>query len=285
MSVAKKPTDESKQRSDSSSERVFGLLDLFTVDKPVWTVDTLLEQKDLARATIYRYVKALVGAGFLAPVGGGGYGLGPRFVEMDRQIRIADPLLRVAPMVMSKLRDQVAGSQLLCSYYGLRVLCVLQDRTDPRITSSFERGRPLSLFRGAPSRVILANLPTHQLQRIFLHDAPEIAASGLGENWIGFRDKLKAVRAIGYAATSEIDKTLLGVAAPIFFAPGAVSASLCLVRLRKEVNDKDIALLAKLAMEACETISAHLQNGKTHQSKEIGTKHNQARKSKRASID
>ena len=34
--------------------------------------------------------------------------------EMDRQIRIADPLLQVAAPVMHEIRDQVGGAQLLC---------------------------------------------------------------------------------------------------------------------------------------------------------------------------
>lgn len=153
MGTHRKPSEGTKQRPDSS----LGLLDLFTADSPIWTVDTLLENHGSARATIYRYVKALVGAGFLAPVGFG-YALGPRFVEIDRQIRIADPLLRVAPPVMAKLRDSVAGSQLLCSYYGLRVLCILQDRTDPRITSSFSRCRILIHFNSFPASSSVRNL-------------------------------------------------------------------------------------------------------------------------------
>jgi DNA-binding IclR family transcriptional regulator len=246
-------------RAESSISRVLGILDLFTPEAPVWTVDMLVERMGVARATIYRYVRALGDAGFLVPVSGAGYVLGPRFIEFDRSIRLADPLLHIVPPVMAELRDVVNGGQLLCAFYGLRVLTVLQDKTDPNITMSMERGRPFSLFRGSPSRVILANLPTYQLRNLALHHQAEIAAAGLGETWPAFRDGMRAVRKQGYVVASDIDKALVGISAPIFHAPGAVTASLCLVRTKENAPATDIAMLGQVAVDACRRISAALQ--------------------------
>jgi DNA-binding IclR family transcriptional regulator len=250
---------EPRTRGDSSITRVLGLLDLFTPDTPVWTVDHLVDRLGSARATVYRYVRALCDAGFLVPVAGAGYVLGPRFIEFDRSIRLADPLLRIVPPVMAELRDAVDGGQLLCAFYGLRVLTVLQDRTDPNITMSMERGRPFTLFKGSPSRVILAHLPTYQLRNLALHHGRDIADAGLGDNWADFRDNMRAIRRTGYLAASDIDKDLVGISAPIFHAPGAVTASLCLVRRKENVSDADTVMLGELAVDACRRISAELQ--------------------------
>jgi DNA-binding IclR family transcriptional regulator len=244
---------------DSSITRVLGILDLFTPQTPVWTVDLLVERLGVGRATVYRYIRALCDAGFLVPVSGAGYVLGPRFIEFDRSIRLADPLLRIVPPVMAELREAVNGAQLLCAFYGLRVLTVLQDKTDPDITMSMERGRPFPLFQGSPSRVILAHLPTYQLRNLALNHQAEIAAAGLGENWLAFRDAMRAIRRTGYLVASDIDKALVGISAPIFHAPGAVAASLCLVRRRENVSDADAAFLGGLAVSACQRISAELQ--------------------------
>lgn len=246
-------------QGDTSIARVFGILDLFTPEAPVWTVDMLMDRLLLARATVYRYVRALCDAGFLVPVAGAGYVLGPRFIEFDRNIRLADPLLQIVPPVMAELRDIVQGGQLLCTFYGLRVLTVLQDKTDPNITMSMERGRPFSLFRGSPSRVILAHLPTYQLRNLALSHRQQIADAGLGETWPEFRDHLRAIRRTGYLVASDIDRTLVGISAPIFHAPGAVTASLCLVRVKEHVTDADAAFLGKLAVDATQRISATLQ--------------------------
>ena len=246
-------------RSDTSITRVLGILDLFTPDTPVWTADMLMEQLGLARATVYRYVRALCDSGFLAAVSGAGYVLGPRFIEFDRSIRLADPLLQIVPPVMAELRDVVNGGQLLCAFYGLRVLSVLQDKTDPNITMSMERGRPFSLFTGSPSRVILAHLPTYQLRNLALNHQKEIAAAGLGEGWQEFRDNMRAIRRTGFVAASDIDKALIGISAPIFQAPGAVSASLCLVRTRENAPPDQVAFLGDLAVRAAQRISRELQ--------------------------
>lgn len=244
---------------DSAITRVLGILDLFTPEAPVWTVDALVERLQLGRATIYRYLRALCDAGFLVPVAGAGYVLGPRFIEFDRSIRMADPLQHIVPPFMAELRPVVNGAQLLCAFYGLRVLTVLQDNTDPAITMSMERGRPFPLFRGSPSRVILAHLPTYQLRNLVLNHQAEITAAGLGRNWAEFRDGMRAVRKNGYLAASDIDKALVGISAPIFHAPGSVAASLCLVRRRENVTPDDEIFLGRLAIEACRRISEELQ--------------------------
>ena len=244
---------------DTSIARTFSILDLFTPEAPVWTVDMLVGELEVARATVYRYVRALCDAGFLVPVSGAGYVLGPRFIEFDRNIRLADPLQRIVPPVMAELRDAVNGAQLLCTFYGLRVLTVLQDRTDADITMSMERGRPFSLFRGSPSRVILANLPAYQLRNLALSHQKEIAAAGLGETWTEFRDGLRVIRRTGYLAASDIDQALIGISAPIFHGPGAVTASLCLVRLKEKMTPDEIPILGGLAVDAARRISHELQ--------------------------
>lgn len=247
-------------RADSSIGRVLGILDLFTPETPVWTAEMIMERSGLARATVYRHIRALCDAGLLVAVAGAGFGLGPRCIEFDRSIRLADPLQQIVPPVMAELRDVVQGGQLLCAFYGLRVLTVLQDRTDPDITMSMERGRPFSLFRGSPARVILAHLPPYQLRNIALNHRDEIAAAGLGESWAEFRDGLRAIRRTGYLAGSDIDKALIGISAPIFQAPGAVTASLCLVRVRAKLAPGEVERLGTLAMKAAQRISTELQS-------------------------
>ena len=49
-------------------------------------------------------------------------------LELDWQIRIADPFRRVAPPVMASQRDKVTGTQLLCRYYGPRVRFRISER-------------------------------------------------------------------------------------------------------------------------------------------------------------
>ena len=252
-------TEDAATPSGSTTDRVLGIMDLFTEEEPIWTAEAMVERLQSTRSTVYRYLRALIGSGFLAQVGGGGYALGPRIIALDRQIRVADPLLRVAPPIMAAQRDAVAGTQLLCRYYGVRVLSIFEERSDPRIETSFDRGRPFSLFRGSASRVILANLPQAQLQRLFLNHANDIVAAGYGATWPAFRDTLKVIRRRGFAVLSDIDAEVIGVSAPIFAAPEVVTASLVLARLKREVTERDIDHLAAIAIDSTGRISALLQ--------------------------
>jgi DNA-binding IclR family transcriptional regulator len=240
--------------------RVLRLIDLFTEAKPIWTADEILEAHEMSRATAYRDLRALVDTGFLAPVSAGTYALGPRFIELDRQIRLGDPLLRIAPPIMAAQREKVGGTQLLCRYYGLRVLSIHEDRYDARIRTSFDRGRPFSVFTGSTSQAILANLSAEQQQRLFLQHAGEIGKAGLGENWPAFKDCMRSIRARGVAIASVIDKDLVGVAAPVFTTPDTVAAALTLVRIRKEVDDEAIERLTKLAISSARKVSERLQS-------------------------
>ena len=185
-------------------------MDLFTEETRSGPRSLIGERLKATRSTVYRYLKALVASGFLAQAGGG-YTLGPRIIELDRQIRVADPLLRVAPPIMAAQRDRVAGSQLLCRYYGVRVMSIHEDRTDARIRTSFDRGRPFSLFRGSAARAILPWLPQAQLQRLFLNHADAIAAAGYGQTWPAVRDTLRSIRKQGYAVASDVDPEVIGV--------------------------------------------------------------------------
>ena len=45
--------------------------------------------------------------------------------------------------------DELHANLMLCSYYGDKVMCVDRYWTDDSIESSYARGRPFPMFRGA----------------------------------------------------------------------------------------------------------------------------------------
>ncbi len=76
--------DESGHVLSSSLARMLGVIDLFSEDAPVWTVDDIAVKLGYTRATAYRYVGELCDAGLLMRVAQGAYSLGPRIIELDR---------------------------------------------------------------------------------------------------------------------------------------------------------------------------------------------------------
>lgn len=242
----------------SSLERMLGLLDAFSEAAPVWTVDALGETCGLSRSTAYRYVKDLCKAGLLAPVGGGGYSLGPRIIELDRQIRNADPLLTAARDTLSDLLPRVGeGILFICGLRGDAVLSVFLMENPNTLNISYSRGRPMPLFRGSASVIILAHLPEGRLRRLYREHAEAIAAAGLGGDWSSFRNALRAIRARPYlTGRAQLDPGVFAISSPVFDADGNILASLTLAMPENRADGGEVASLVALVGEGAARITA-----------------------------
>src|SRR5580692_9207329 len=135
-------------------DRMLAVLDLFSPERPVLTAEEVAGRLGCSVATAYRYLGRLGAAGLVAGFRAA-YALGPRVIELDHTIRQGDPLLHAAQPVMRELRDASGCDVLLASMFGERILAVHHERGgDPAIVS-FGRGRPMPLFRGAGSRMMV----------------------------------------------------------------------------------------------------------------------------------
>jgi DNA-binding IclR family transcriptional regulator len=200
-------------------DRTLSVLKLFTLDRPAWTVDEAATSLAVSVSSAYRYFAALTEAGLLTTVTSGYYVLGPAIIQFDRQLQLTDPMLQFGKAVMADIMGFApAGSTvLLCRIFRDTVLCVHQVVSAETVRRvSYERGRPMPLFRGATSKIILAYLPPRDLRRLYgLHHAA-IAAAKLGETWESFRTQMAGMRKIGTATSfAELDPDVIGIAAPI----------------------------------------------------------------------
>ncbi len=239
---------------------MLSVLDAFSEDAPLWTVDNIAVALGYKRATVYRYVGGLCDAGLLTRVAQGAYALGPRIIELDRQIQRCDPLLKVAEHVMQELlrpnRGQVV---LLCGLFRDRVLCVHQTGHDKALAVSYARGRPMPLFRGATSKVILACLPERRLTRLFVEHQAEIRKAGLGRTREEFLAALKFIRRQGYSTThAEIDRGVVGVAVPLFGGERTVIGSLSIVFSKGRFPVRRFAQVIAALTQGADTIRADL---------------------------
>jgi DNA-binding IclR family transcriptional regulator len=244
----------------TSLARMLGVIDLFSEDAPVWTVDDVAAKLDYTRATAYRYVGELCNAGLLTRVAQGAYSLGPRIIELDRQIRHRDPLLTVGERVMRGLLAPDRGQViLLCSLFRDEVLCTHQMSNGTDLALSYTRGRPMPLFRGATSKVILASLPERRLTRLFLENQAEIAKAGLGRTREEFLASLKTIRRQGYAVThAEVDPDVVGIGVPLLGGERSVIGSLSIVFPTGRYPQRQEAQLASELKHAAETVCAEL---------------------------
>ncbi|MGE0232028.1 MAG: IclR family transcriptional regulator [Flavobacteriaceae bacterium] len=246
-------------RRESSTQKLLRILDFFDAGHPAWTVEMLKKQLGTTRPTTYRYVKALCDAGLLAPSAGGTYVLGPRIIQLDRQMQVTSPLLKAAIPILAEDTSPVIGSTVISSFYGQHVLSVYVDKRDPDIVIRMERGEAFPLIDGAPSLIILAHLPPYQMRKFYLSNAPMIAQAQLGDSLEAFRRSMRAMRKAGYCIGYRLNPLVKGVAAPIFHDTRTVSASVCYVRRADITSEEDLRELTALAVRAGKRISEELK--------------------------
>lgn len=206
------------------------------------SVEEIAREVDVSTSSTYRDVQELCQAGFLAPVVGAGYVLGPAFVQFDRLVRQSDPLIRLAAPKMRALLDQTTqrAVAVLSRRYRDHVMCVHQELGHaPHPLTLYERGVAMPMFSGATSKVILAHQAERTLQRIYLDNEETIRRTLHCETWKAFRDQLEEIRQAGVAETrSEMAQGRVGIAAPIF-ASKQVIAGLSLVLHEPDYKSED----------------------------------------------
>ncbi len=235
-----------KRPDSTTADRIFSVLDLFTRDRPDWTVEQAANALKTPTSTMYRYFKSLVRSGLLGTFGGGRYILGPTIIRYDRQLRLTDPLVLAARSRLDILAREVAGKGVvfLCRLFDDEVMCVAQaSEGNPPFALSYERGRLMPLIAGAASRVILANLPPRRMQAIYTKHADVFLSLKIGATWPEARAHLADVRErVALATLGEVDRGNRGLSAPVLLE-GSVLGSLSIAGPRANF---DGALIERL---------------------------------------
>jgi len=235
----------------STADRLLNILGLFTIDRPEWSVEEAAGELGMTLSTTYRYFKSLVDAGLIAAHTTSRYTLGPAIIRYDRQMRLHDPLIVAATPVMRRLVRQLGPHVwvILCRLYRTEVLCVHQETLDPpdlatdfeRQPVSYGRGQPMPLHRGAPSKVILANMNFRLVRPIYYEDPAAMAQVGLGEDWAQVKRSLRALRNAGVVETSgELQGGMQGISLPIFDQQAVIGSLSIVMEAEREMPAREV---------------------------------------------
>ena len=243
----------------NTADRLLAVLDLFSEARPEWTAEEMMQVTSLTRPTLYRYLKSLREAGLVTSVSAGAFTLGPRVTELDYLMRRADPLIAAGQGALHSLSKLHPCSAFLVRWYGRKILCVSSAVSAPNPKSSYPRGRPMPLARGAISRAILAYLPKSEQEDIGGANLAEFACVGTGETVKEIRATLRKTRREGVAvAYGEVTPGVVGIAAPIFDGGAGAAAALCFTADGKDMDPKKIYQLSAQVRDLARAISADL---------------------------
>ena len=242
-------------------DRYMNVLHLFTTEKSQWTVPEVSAALAVPTSTTYRTMRELMRVNLLSMGGDGLYRLGPAFIEFDRRTRLTDPLTsKAAPLLVDIVHHAaVPCVALLARLYGETVMCVADARSPgSAVHSSYERGRPMPLTRGATSKVILAQLSTRRLNRVLMPGASGLKADGDTDR---FRQELARIRKAGFAiAHGEVDPDSVGIAVPIAVPEQELAGSVSLVLLHSDWSEAIEQRLVLLLVSSGALLRAQLSS-------------------------
>jgi DNA-binding IclR family transcriptional regulator len=231
--------------SAKTPDRVLGVLNLFAGEADEWTVEAAASTLGIPVSTAYRYFKTLAQFGLLSAFAPGRYVLGPAIIQLDRHMRLSDPLIVTAQPIMADLAAALGPGHVVfvARLYRSMVMCVHQEWA--------ERGRPMPLDRGASSKAILAFLPPRVLRQL-LGDRPESSTEEL-------RRELRRVRALGYSVTyGEVDPGMRGISVPIFLPDNILTGSLSVAAPGTVMSDDRLRHSIELLIRAGKMLEAGL---------------------------
>jgi DNA-binding IclR family transcriptional regulator len=247
----------------SGIDRYIRVLDLFTTEKSMWTVQEVATRLNVPISTTYRAMRELARVNMLEPAMEGCYRLGAAFVEFDRRTRLTDPLVMVGEPMLTDIADHanLPCVAVLARLYGNTVMCIADRRSaGSAVQTSYERGRPRPLMRGATSKVILAQLTTRRLNKLLA--IADSSGEHVSSSEATFRDELDSIRKNGYCvARGEVDEGRVGIAVPISVSEQALMASLSLVidadSSTEAIERRLVLLLVSSAALLKEQLSKH----------------------------
>ena len=244
-----------------SGERLLAILGLFSEDSPEWTPEDMMQALGFSRPTLYRYLKTLKDAGYLVSLPQAGYTLGPRVTELDFLMRRSDPLIAASDPHLEALARAFVGSAFVVRFYDRNMLCVASEVSTPTPRSSYPRGRPMPIGKGAVSRAIVAFLPPKDRAALVSDYLDAFVTSGIGTTKDAVLTELKRIRRNRVAtARGEVTPGLVGVAAPILAGDGTPVGALCLSTEEATLTDTRLAALRETIRDRAEAISDALSH-------------------------
>lgn len=230
-------------------DRYNNILNLFTRHESSWTVAGISEYLDVPASTIYRNVRELVSKGFLESATGSYFRLGPAFIEFDRTIQLTDPLIRSGDEFLNQLVNHtpIPCVAILARLYGNKVMCVADARSNSfQRDTSYQRGHPMPIDKGATSLAILSQLEASKVKRLVSQEYNN------DDDTTDIMKTLSQVRKYKLSVThGEVDKDLVGYAVPLSNKQLGITASLSCIFVASEFSsDHEPKVFALLSNQA-----------------------------------
>ncbi|CAN5698077.1 IclR family transcriptional regulator [soil metagenome] len=192
------------------------------------SIRELADEVDVSKSAVQRLLSSLVESGLAMqdPVSRR-YGLGPRTLVLGTAYQRRIDLRSIALPHLVHLRDLTGETVGLSVRVGDELLHVDQVESASALRRSFEIGRTLPLWCGAPSRLFLADLPDAEVREILRRRRPSAVVPAAPPSARRMAAAVREARANGFAvAYGETIAGVNTVSAGLSGADGRIAGTL-----------------------------------------------------------
>ncbi|MGH3655490.1 MAG: IclR family transcriptional regulator [Micromonosporaceae bacterium] len=240
--------------------RAVRVLEVLRTSEDPLSIRQVAEKAGLSKSTVQRLLRELVATDLASQHRiTQRYQLGPRTLALGAAYQKRLDVRQLSLAHMTRLRDATGETAGLSVGYGDQLMHIEQVPSGSQLRAIFDIGRPLPLWSGAPSRLLLADRAPEEIRRI-------LAEHGHGDLEPvdpPSPDKLLAdietARESGYAMA--IEETLPGVStmsAAVRDSTGALVATLSLTMPSSRLTADTKQELLRHLLRAADAISAEL---------------------------
>ncbi len=209
-----------------SLDRGLAVLRSFNHDRPAMTLADAARATGLTRATARRLLHTLVEIGYVT-TDGKLFELSPKVLDLGYAYVSSLHLSDIAQPFMENLSAQVHESVSAAVLDGNQIVYVARVNTQRIMTISLSIGSRLPALWTSMGRVILANLPPHDLQSFFDQVPMEPPTPRALATKADLVAELGSIRQQGYALLDqELEEGVRSVAAPLCDRKGKVLAGM-----------------------------------------------------------
>jgi DNA-binding IclR family transcriptional regulator len=190
------------------------ILRKFAYEKESWGPREVAKSLGISKSSTLRVLQTLLDENFLSTDRKGKYCIGPELWRLSTVLNNKVNLITISEPILRKYVNEINETMYLFTYSKDRLTFDVVIECSHNLRYHLEIGVPYDVQKGAAGKVILANLPREEVDRIFARFEKDHKI-----NLDELKQKVQTTRATGYSFTvGERVDGIVGFAAPIYDA-------------------------------------------------------------------
>ncbi len=247
-------TMKAKTKTQSLKGLTKGLhiLRKFAYEKESWGPREVAKSLGISKSSTLRVLQTLLDENFLsADRTEGKYCIGPELWRLSTVLNNKINLTTISEPILRKYVNEINETMYLFTYSKDRLTFDVVIECSHNLRYHLEIGVPYDVQKGAAGKVILANLPPEEVDRIFARSEKDHKI-----NLDELKQKVQTTRATGYSFTvGERVDGIVGFAAPIYDAHNVFWGGVLLTIPEVRYHPKDHKTYADLIKRCAGEIS------------------------------